>query len=223
MTPTLVLTRPDAQSREIVAALGQTVPVIVSPIMRILPAGMALDIGRYAGVVLTSANALAHAPDLRGLAAWCVGRRTAEAAQAAGAEVRLVARDADDLVAQIKDAGPLVHLRGEHARGNVAKRLNLAGIDTDEVVIYRQEALPLSAEAKAIIEGAGPVVLPLYSPRSAKLLGEQIAAVGPRVRTIAMSAAVAEAWREATGEDADVAPAPTGEEMLMRIKAALGV
>lgn len=222
MTPTLVLTRPEAQSREIAAALGGYVPVVISPVMQIVAAGRAPSISDYAGVVLTSTNALAHAPDLRGKPAYCVGERTAQAARTAGAEVRLVALDADDLVARLTGNGPLLHLRGEHARGDIAQRLSSAGIETDSIVVYRQEALPLLAEAKAALEGEGPAILPLYSPRTASLVGERIMHVGPALQVIAMSQAVAEAWRAATGGSAEVVPAPTGEAMLSALRSALG-
>ncbi|OIP86487.1 MAG: hypothetical protein AUK37_03110 [Rhodobacterales bacterium CG2_30_65_12] len=221
MTPTLVLTRPEAQSREIAATLDRSVPVIISPVMQIVAAGRAPEIANFAGVVLTSANALVHAPDLQGKPAYCVGERTARAARDAGAEVRLVARDADDLVARVEGDGPLLHLRGEHARGSIAERLNSAGIVTEYFVIYRQEALPLSAEAKAAIEGTSRVVLPLYSPRTARLLGERIGQPGPAVQPIAMSEAVARAWRATTGTEAEVVPEPSGEAMLKAIGVAL--
>lgn len=221
MTTTLVLTRPEAQSREIAAALGKSVPVIISPVMQIVAAGRVPEIADYAGVVLTSANALAHAPDLRGKPAYCVGERTAQAARKAGAEIRLVARDADDLVARFEGPGPLLHLRGEHVRGHIAERLRSAGIETDSMVVYRQESLPLTPEAKAVIEGPNPVVLALYSPRSASLVGERIGRPGPALHTIAMSEAVARAWHAQTGGEAEVVPVPTGDAMLTAMRSAL--
>lgn len=221
MTPTLVLTRPEAQSREIAVALGDDVPVIVSPVLQIVPAGPVPDLRNYAGLIFTSANALAFVPGLDGTPVYCVGERTADAARAAGADVRLIARNADDLVARFSGAGPLLHLRGEHARGEIAERLNLAGIETHETVVYRQESLPLTHDARAALEGSRPVVLPLYSPRSATLVGDQLGAVGPAVLVIAMSAAVAAAWSEATGGVAEVVSAPTGEALLSHIRRAI--
>lgn len=221
MTPTLVLTRPEAQSRDIAARLGAGLRVIISPVMRIAASGECPNVSPFAGVVLTSANAVPFSPDLRGKPVWCVGEKTADAARAAGAVVRLVARDADDLVAQVQAEGPILHLRGEHARGRIAERLTSAGIETEEAVVYRQEALPLSDEALAVIAGDGPVVLPVYSPRSAKLVGRQIGRLGARVAVIAISAAAAEAWLAETGVPAQVVPEPNGRAMLSAIRAAL--
>ena len=221
MTPTLVLTRPEAQSRETAAALPG-VPAMIAPVMDIVPVGSISERGSFAAVILTSANGAECAPDLAGIRVYCVGKRTAEAARKRGAEVALVARDADDLVARIAGAGPMLHFRGEHARGEVAERLTSAGIDTHEAVVYRQVAVPMPAPARALIEGEADVVLPLYSPRSAELVAQQLTRVGPNVHAIAMSAAVAEAWA-VTGQAAEVCKVPTGAEMLRRIRAACGV
>ncbi len=225
MTPTLVLTRPEAQSRalaaELAAELGPNIPIVISPVLEIEGTGTAVDLSGYAGVILTSANAVRFAPDLAGIRAYCVGERTAEAARNAGADVKLVAQNADDLVARLKGPGPLIHLRGEYARGQIADRLKSAGIDTHEAVIYRQNDCPLSEEARELIEGETAVILPLYSPRSAELVGAQVEHVGRRVRALAISLEAAKRWRAETGTDAEICPWPTGAEMRTMIEAAL--
>ena len=220
MPPILVLTRPETQSRALADELGATVRVIVAPIMDILCAGEMPDLASFSGVILTSANGVRCAPPLDGKRAYCVGARTARAAERAGAEVVTIARNADELVGSIAGPGPFVHLRGEHARGEVAGRLNRGGIDTQEAVVYRQRARRLTAEARQAIEGVKPVVLPLFSPRSARLVGDGIRP-GPRLQTIAMSAAVADAWAEVTGGVAETCAFPTGAAMHERIVAAL--
>lgn len=223
MKPVLVLTRPEKQSREIAAALGPEVDAIISPVMRIVAKMDLPDLGRYAGVILTSANGVVSGLDLTKMRAYCVGRRTASAAAEAGADLRLTARDADDLVSRIEGPGPFLHLRGEHARGHIAQRLNFAGLETHEAVVYAQEGLPLTREALDALAGDGPVVLPLYSPRSARLIGTQIGMLGPQVRPIAMSAAVAQGWAQATGGTSQIVPLPDGEHMFDAIEKALAL
>ncbi|HHS94609.1 MAG TPA: uroporphyrinogen-III synthase, partial [Rhodobacterales bacterium] len=208
MKSLLVLTRPEMQSREIAAALGPEVAAIISPVMRIVAKTDLPDLGPYSGVILTSANGVVSGLDLTKKRAYCVGKRTAQAATEAGADLRLTARDADDLVSRIEGPGPLLHLRGEHARGHIAERLNSAGLETHEAVVYAQEALPLIREALDALAGDAPVVLPLYSPRSARLIGAQIGMLGGQVRTIAMSAAVAKEWAQTTGGAALIVPVP---------------
>lgn len=221
MTSTLVLTRPEAQSRALAVAFADMARVVITPVMEIVGTGVTVDLTGYAGVILTSANAVVFAPDPRGVRVFCVGGKTAEAARAEGAEVALVAEDADDLVARCTGPGPLLHLRGEHARGDVAERLSSAGIETHEAVLYRQEERALTEEALGLLTGNAPVVLPLFSPRSAELVGAQVGTPGPGVRVLAMSPAVAERWQAVTGGSAEVCARPTGEEMRERIAAIL--
>lgn len=217
MTATLLLTRPEAQSLAFAEDLGAEARVVIAPVMAIVGTGARPDLAGYRGVILTSANALRFLPGLQGVRAWCVGERTAEAAMAQGAQVMRVADDAEALVAGFEGTGPLLHLRGEHVRGKVAQRLTSVGIETHEAVIYRQEARDLSPEARALIEGEDEVVLPLFSPRSAALVGGQIGHVGPGLEVIAMSPAVAEAWRKASGAAAaEVCDKPTSAEMRRR-------
>ncbi|RME18684.1 MAG: uroporphyrinogen-III synthase [Alphaproteobacteria bacterium] len=226
MTPTLVLTRPEAQSRALAREIGPGVRVIVSPVLEIAAAGPPPTLDGSAAVILTSASAAPFCPGLAGVSAYCVGAKTAHAAREKGARVHLAARDADDLVARLLAARadvpqPLVHLRGTHARGDIAARLEAGGISCKEAVIYDQRPLPLTDEARAALSGTDPAVLPLYSPRSARLVAEGLDEVGPAVRVLALSPAVAQAWEGATGHAAQTIPAPDGKEMLAAIRAAL--
>ncbi len=221
MKPVLLLTRPLNQSKALLRELGVEGPCVISPVMEILRTGETVDLAGYGGVIVTSANAVRHGPPLAGICVYCVGKRTSEAVERAGGVVRLVAKDADDLVARLQAHGPLLHLRGAYARGNIAERLCAAGVETREALVYRQEPRALSGEAIALIEGGGAVVLPLYSPRSAQLVGEQVSRVGPGVRAIAMSDAVADSWREASGAEAAVIPSPTAIGMRAAILAVL--
>ncbi len=134
-------------------------------------------VGEVPGVeaaLLTSGAAVARiAADgpVPGTPAWVVGPRTAQMARAAGFEVRGTAADVDALVGLVPpDAPPLTHLRGAHTRGDLAARLAARGLRVSEAVIYRQVALPLSEGAIALMR-SGPVLVPLYSPRSARLFG----------------------------------------------------
>lgn len=223
----LLLTRPKAQSlrvlRDVEAAMGAEVAHLIAPIMTIVPRDAGVRIADYAGVILTSVNGVAAAPDLTGRVVHCVGERTAEAARDRGAEVRVVAMDAARLIERLLEAGvagPLLHLRGEHARGDVARTLSSTGVETHEAVIYAQEAEALTPDTVRLIEGEGALVLPLYSPRSAELVG-QAARPGSRVHAIALSQAVADAFAAKTGLAAEICAEPTGGEVIARIAAAL--
>ncbi|TNC48191.1 uroporphyrinogen-III synthase [Rubellimicrobium rubrum] len=196
---TLLLTRPlDASRRflaECEAARGAPIPALLCPVMDIHPISVTLD-GRPAALLLTSEKGAERAGDLGlgGLPAWCVGARTTAAARERGLNAIEAGPDAEGLLKTILAAqppGPLLHLRGQHARGDLVPRLRAAGIDASEVVVYRQEALGPSPEARRALDAPSPLVAPLFSPRSAVLLAAW--ALRAPVHAVAMSEAVAEA------------------------------
>jgi uroporphyrinogen-III synthase len=176
--PVLVLTRPEAASSRFAAAFserfGRDWPVLIAPLMQI--AAVPAEIPQAAAVIFTSENAVRFWPAAapRPSLAWCVGARTAAAAAASGFAVRQGPGDAQGLVAAIRAAGavdgPLVHAQGRHVAQDLAAELNSAGIETFSVVIYDQVALPAPPALTALLAGKAPVLLPLFSPRSAELL-----------------------------------------------------
>jgi uroporphyrinogen-III synthase len=218
---TLLLVRPEAQSRQLAATLrarGATAPVVVSPVIGIAARQVALP--RDADLVLTSQNAVAALPEGR-WRAWCVGDRTAAAAAAHGLETRSAAGDVDALLQLLTEARParLVHVRGAHAAGALAERLMAAGLAADEVVAYDQVPLPLTAAAATLLGGAGHVVLPLYSPRSAGLVAAYPGPWRARIDAVAISDAAARAF--ARPARITVSERPDGAAMEDAILAAL--
>ena len=65
------------------------------------------------------------------------------------------------------------------------------GLRASEAVLYDQSAQPLGDAALALMEGTAPVVVPLFSPRSAELVFAGCAPRAP-LRIVAISQAVAE-------------------------------
>lgn len=228
---TLLLTRPETQARrfadQVRAALGEKLPIVISPILAIVPKGDLPPLAGFSALIFTSENAVriaAQQADLAGRRAYCVGARTAEAARALGMDTLSADGDADALVALIwreNPNGKLLHLRGHDTRGAVAERLNLAGIETECTEIYRQDPRALSGEARALLNDGGRVILPLFSPRSARLAGVEIAGARSYVHAIALSPAVARSWAAAGGGEADICARPDAAAMLDRIVATL--
>ncbi len=225
--PTALLTRPAAQSAELAAALSGC-SVVISPLIEIVPCDVGVDLDGFDLLLFASQNAVLAARrfGLAGRRAFAVGPRTAAVAAAQGMEVMVASGNADGLVAAVSGlpgAGRVLFLRGRHSRGDVAGRLARAGIDIREAVIYDQRARPLSREAVALLRGRAPVVLPLFSPRSALLMaqGAQTAgAVAPLV-IVALSRAVAAAWNGPRPADVAVAGRPSAEEMVALTRARL--
>lgn len=186
--PPLLLTRPAPDSRRF-AALLPGWPVVISPILRIVPVPHdAAALAQAPGLVFTSAHAVAAAGPGQGRPAICVGGRTAQVAQAAGFRVTAGNGFADSLLPLIEAADtPLIHPHGRH----LARRLPVPG-----VVVYDQQALPLSVQARALLAGPGPVILPVFSPRSAQLLGQAVAQAQAALWLVAISPAALAAWSE---------------------------
>lgn len=228
MPPTLLLTRPEAAARRFLALCeaqaGRPIPAILSPLMTLTPLPVSLS-ERPAALLLTSEAGAerAGALGLAGLSAWCVGPRTALVAGRAGLIACEAGGDAEALVAAVLAARPpglLLHLRGEHARGEVAARLRAGGLRAEEAVVYAQDALPPTLEARAALDGPQPLVAPLFSPRSAGLL----LAWEPRAPLLvaAMSEAVADAAEGLQIRRLLVAERPDAPAMARAVAALLG-
>ncbi len=232
VTPTLLLTRPQAQSErfatEARARLGAEVPVVISPVLQIEPTGAAVSLKAIAAVILTSENgarALAEAADVSGLTAYCVGDRTAATADAAGMTAISAGGSADDLVTLIRAEAPqgrLLFAHGAETRGEVRERLTAAGFDIEDVTLYRQLRQPLTPKAQALLASDTPVIAPLFSPRSARILGDAGASASAPLTLIALSQAVAEAWTGPTPARLLVAEKPEAAGILGKLSEAYG-
>jgi uroporphyrinogen-III synthase len=231
-TRTLILTRPRRQSEDFAAVLaarlpGRFRPVVIAPLIEIAPVAAPLALDGLGGVLFTSANGVAafaeRTPD-RSLPAWCVGAMTAAAARRAG----FVARSADGEVAALAALvaaghrpgdGPLLHVRGRHAAGDLAGRLAAKGIEVRAAELYDQAPQPLDPAVRALIAEAAPIIA-LFSPRSSRLLAE---AVGPgglaQATTVALSPAADAELAPATPARRAVADAPTRDGMVAALAA----
>lgn len=213
--PVLLLTRPEAASRRFAVALADLgLSVVIAPLLRIEP--VAHDGARLAAapvVVLTSAAAVPAVGPGQGRLALCVGPGTAAAAAAAGFEVRVGATgEASGLLPLIAAcAAPPLHARGRH----VAAELPAEG-----VVVYDQVAAPLTDEARAVLAGRAPVLLPLFSPRSARLAAAACEGATAPLRPLAISEAAARAWGGAGAAAIPVAARPDGAAMEALVRAA---
>ncbi len=224
---TILLTRPRAASERFLAALedrlGHRVSAVISPVLEIEPVETLPDLSPSDTLIVTAPNAieaLGGGGALRHRRVRTVGARTAAVAADAGAEAECLGETVNDFVANAgapEDWGHAVHLRGVHSRGELAARLTAQGIPTDEAVIYDQRACPLSRAAQALLAGPAPVVLPLFSPRSARLTAQAIPE-GACLSVVAISAATAEGYDRSDG--VAIAGSPTADAMLTAVVAA---
>ncbi len=199
-----LLTRPAPAAARFAAALresfGPAARIVISPLMQPEFLCPALPPGPFDGLILTSETGAEAARRLsadRGdlpRRAFCVGDRTAQAAADAGFQAVSAAGDAAALITLIKATGPggrHLHLRGEDTTGDITQHIDAMNISCTEAIVYRQQPQPLTAEAADLLAGSDPVIIPLFSPRSADLLARAGAFRAP-LWIAALSPAVAE-------------------------------
>jgi uroporphyrinogen-III synthase len=230
MPPTILITRPDPAAHgfadKLRAVIGCDVPVLFSPLMRIEPCGTMPALEGVETLIFTSRNGVAAFTRMshrRDIPCYCVGDATAELARAEGLSATSCGGDADRLVARIladKVQGPCLHIRGEHGVGNIAARLMAGGVKTDEAVLYRQVAQCLTAAALDLLHREAPVIIPLFSPRSARLISKGFSGNAP-LYVVAISQAVADAVRLGNPKAVIVARAPDVSGMVDAIRAAM--
>ena len=216
MPPLLLLTRPEPASHRFAAeaaALG--LEVVISPVLRIVP--VAHDSARLAvakGLVFTSENAVPFAGEGRGRPAICVGPRSAEVARAAGFDAVAGPGDALRLIPMLGDLGEgWLHPHGTH----IAKVLPVPGM-----AVYDQLPVAPNAQALAALAGDRPVLVPLFSPRSARLLSDAARAARAPLWVAPISAAAWESWTAPAARHA-VAPTPDAPGILQALRELLAV
>lgn len=218
----IVITRPERSAERFAALLSTQgsgrFHILVSPLLKIVPVMHDVDLSAFAAIVLTSENAV-RSIALDGVSprtpAFCVGEATAAAAAAAGFIPTVAENSSESLVSlavREHSGGKLLHLRGRHAAGDIAGRLNEAGLPVEEIVVYDQVRTRLSSAATRALT-VRRCVFPVFSARTAGILAAE-AAFAPDLghAVCCMSVKVAEAFR--LNWRCIVASAPTLRAML---------
>jgi len=219
---TLLLTRPQAASDRFaqeIAARDLPIEVVVSPLMEIMAVDGPVVIPSGTDVIFTSSNAVSVVGHGKHQRAWCVGPRTKTEAKAASFDAVEAGQTADALVATLAanaPTRPLLHLRGRHQRGDVATQLCAAGLNAQSQVVYDQVARPPD-EAFFQALSRNPLIIPLFSPRSAELFVSAASPVwSPKSgdRLLVLSAAVLEMLPPHWSADSATVDRPVGSAML---------
>jgi uroporphyrinogen-III synthase len=216
-----LLTRPLAQSQRF--AQGLPGRVVISPLLE--PEFLTPQIPErdWQALVFSSETGVEAACRLRDLGtrlparAFCVGERTTQAAQAAGWHALSAGGDVQALAALIlsqTSKGPILILRPEDIAGDLEQKLVSAGLETVSAVVYRQNALSLTPEATLLLQTEAAVVVPLFSPRTARIFAQECRriALNAPLYIAAMSAAVV-AQLDIQVQGVVVATAPNSEAM----------
>lgn len=231
----VLVTRAEDQGRATEARLAAAgFDGIVAPLTRIVLDGdvdLALD--GVQAVVVTSLNGVAAlalndaADRLRALPLFAVGDKTATAARARGfADVLSANGDRKALTALLTttlapDAGALLWAAGADRTAGFAEELEAAGFAVRVAEVYRSEAVATLPDAAAADLAEGRIdAVAVYSPRSAEILVEALAARGfsptsSRFRIHAISDAAAEPLRRAGYDRIVVAEKPDESGLLV--------
>jgi uroporphyrinogen-III synthase len=193
----------------------------ISPLLEITMCADLPDITPYRSLIFTSTNGVrAFAPLARGcnLPSFTVGQMTADRALAAGLPTKMLGLDVAELTTALRDETPetpCLHLCGAITKGNLAADLTQSGIPTDAAIVYHQRPLPLSPAAQDLLRGRGPIIVPLFSPRSARHFGKEWALIGDiaPIYPVALSTAVAAELPSETLSGLELATKPTALAM----------
>lgn len=166
------------------------------PIMPIDPATTAVIFTSQTGVAAAVAAGLTPAGGFIKIA-YCVGARTALAAREAG----FVANDAQGdwrdlvkLITRLHGAGPLCFLSATEAAPDLQVALKKAGHHVQRLNVYTQDTRALNAQAIGLLQGTAPVLLPLFSARSAQVFCTLAPSTCAPIWIAALSAKVAQAF-----------------------------
>ncbi len=223
MTIAVLITRPDPSGLELADQLrnrwGCGIEMIVSPVTEIVFLDELPDLEDSQSLIFTSQNgvvAFTRLSDRRDIPCYAVGPATSEHAKRAGFQVSQSNGDANMLIDHIvahPPPGLMMHIRGAHVSMDIAQMLSDEGLRTHASVLYEQEKRALTSDAIAGLRRGTPVILPLYSPRSAKLVFNDVRPDAPLL-IAAISENVAEIVPEGVAKRVLTATQPNAEAML---------
>ncbi len=215
----VIVTRARGDAARTAAALrARGHEALISPVLEIVGADVAINPGEAQAVIATSAHALAFLPGadvarLAHLPLFVVGARTAQAAAKAGlAPPRVVAAHAAELAPQIAAALPpaahLLYLAGHDRKPDLEGALHGLGFRVEVAVTYEARALDaLSSEATAALQAGLADAVLHFSRRSAQLFAACVekAGLGPQAAGLRHVCISRDA---ALGAGAIIAPTP---------------
>lgn len=228
----LAVTRPRPDGERTATALrARGHEVLLAPLLQLEPVAADLS-GDWAGVIVTSANALRAAEGKLGallsLPLYAVGTRTAEAARDAGfSRIHTAEGDARALTKLIaseasKVSGSLLYLAAEQRAADLEADLMPHGVTAKTRVVYRMLALPLPAELSDALRAERLDAVLHYSKRSAEtfLAGASVTGLNAQalaIRHLCLSEQVAAPLAAAGANNVAIAGMPDDSAMISLI------
>ena len=193
----LLLTRPLGGNERFclkIKHLLYSCEILDNPIQRIDFLPSLSKVNKNSLLIFTSANGLRAAKkhNLINKKCFVVGANTKKIAVSFGYDVLGFSKDQENLLKLIKSKKPtesMVHIRGKHTVGNLCDALKRNQFSCLDIIGYNQEPLKIKKQNLQKIHSGRPVILPIFSSRSAELLQSNLDLTGFNV--IAISEAVA--------------------------------
>ena len=193
----LLLTRPLGGNERFclkIKHLLYSCEILDNPIQKIDFLPSLSKINKNSVLIFTSANGLRAAKkhNLINKKCFVVGANTKKIAVSFGYDVLGFSKDQENLLKLIKSKKPtesMVHIRGKHTVGNLCDALKRNQFSCLDIIGYNQEPLKIKKQNLQKIHSGRPVILPIFSSRSAELLQSNLDLTGFNV--IAISEAVA--------------------------------
>jgi uroporphyrinogen-III synthase len=223
LLPTILISRPKPDGEALAAQLAcvnANMKCILAPALEIRHLEQPAPERNYDILVLTSRHAVAAAAKLHPHArAVCVGDATAHYANELGLNAVSVGANAQALIGHIQTLNihSALHICGEHQRGDIVEQLLASRIQAERHIVYAQRALSFSQPVKAEVHQTPHLLIPLYSPRSAQVISQNLQEYVGKIDLIAISQNCAEAWSGPTPHQVTLASAPNAQAMFAAI------
>jgi uroporphyrinogen-III synthase len=230
----ILLTRPHAASEYWASLLARHgFESILDPLLTIAPTHAPRPRGFFQACVITSANALnaagqikASMGDLLSLPCFCVGAATGKRAREFGfSDIHCGVSDSAELTAMIAatladKSRPLLHIAGEAVDAKAHDLLAEQGFSLTPWAVYRAHAAhDFTAQTQAAFAAGEIAAIPLFSPRSAGILvsiieKNRLVHACSGIVAVGLSQAVADVLELLPWRRLHVAAAPSEEEVL---------
>ncbi len=180
----ILITRSFDQSRRfserLVKKFDNKLDISISPIIKIKPLYLNVELNSFDGIIFTSENAIKVCKKIdisSDKKIFCVGRQTKKMAEKNGLKVSNTGKDTASLIKlllTIKIKTRLLYLCGKNISVDLSKAFS--SNDTVSVctkAIYDQTPLKLTLNAINILSQKKPVLVPIFSERSGHILSRQ--------------------------------------------------
>lgn len=180
----ILITRSFDQSRRfsdhLVKKFDNKLDISISPIIKIKPLYLNVELNSFDGIIFTSENAIKVCKKIdisSDKKIFCVGRQTKKMAEKNGLKVSNTGKDTASLIKlllTIKIKTRLLYLCGKNISVDLSKAFSSS--DTVSVctkAIYDQTPLKLTLNAINILSQKKPVLVPIFSERSGHILSRQ--------------------------------------------------